>query len=306
MLFNYMQNVQALARDQRVERLNPTDMIGYINAARREIALRTQCLRVLTPIAGQIGNVTITNPGSGYTAPTISVSAPDFPSASYLYPTGLQAQLSAQVIGGAVSNIAIDVSGAGYWQPSATITDPTGTGCTFDISVSGVNTINQGQEVYRLQDIDLSQCPGMYKAFMVRSVALLYSNLRYTLPMYSFFQYQSYIRQYPFQYQYIPSFAAMHGIGTNASLYLYPMPSQTYQAEFDVFCLPLDLSSDNSEEAIPEPLTDAVKYYALYLCYLSLQNLNAARMYIELYDKKIKELQRYLQPSRVINPYGRP
>jgi hypothetical protein len=123
--------------------------------------------------------------------------------------------------------------------------------------------------------------------------------------MYSFSEYQAKIRQYPFQYQYVPAFASQFGQGAAGSLYVYPLPSQIYLFELDTQCLPQDLLTDLSVEIIPDPWTDAVKYFTLHLCYLDLQNFNAANMYLGLFDQHLLRYSQYARIGRATNPYGR-
>ncbi len=70
-------------------------------------------------------------------------------------------------------------------------------------------------------------------------------------------------------------------------------------------CLPQDLTADESVEAIPDPWTDAVPYFATHLAFLELQNGNTARMYEDLFDKRMRQFGGYVLPGRVTNPYGR-
>jgi hypothetical protein len=139
----------------------------------------------------------------------------------------------------------------------------------------------------------------------VRSLAVIYANYRYALPVYSFTEYQAKIRQWPFQYTYVPAFASIFGQGTSGSVFAYPLPSQTYQWEWDCLCLPQDMSTDLSVEAIPDPWCDAVKYFAAHLSYLDLQNHNVARMYLDLFDSHLQRYSNYARIGRAINIYGR-
>src|SRR5258705_114256 len=124
-----MQQTQRFMRDQRQELLDPGDLITYINRARREVAMRTDAVRMLTPIAGSIASVSITAVGSGYTSnPTITVTAPDFPSGGVTNPTGLQATITATAASGTISATSITQVGAGYFQPTASVTHAAGTG----------------------------------------------------------------------------------------------------------------------------------------------------------------------------------
>lgn len=306
MLFDYLQDTQRFLREQRQEFSNPQDLIAYINRARREIAMRSQCIRVLTPSSGSIVSWTVTDGGSNYSAtPTLTITDPDFPSGVLPDPNGAQATASAIVQGGVIQSIDSTYGGSGYFQPQMTITDTTGSGATAEATLSWINQLNQGQEVYPFSGIDLSANPGCESVYYVRGISIIYNNYRYSLPVYSFSIYQSMIRQYPFQYQYVPTFASQFGQGTNGSFYVYPLPSQTYQYELDCQCIPSDLLDNQSVEAIPQPWTDAVAFYSAHLAFLELQNYNAAKAMLDLYEKFALRYSEYARVGRVTNPYGR-
>lgn len=306
MLFKYLQDTQRFLREQRQELENPDDIVAYINRARREIALRTQCIRVLTPISGSITGWTVDTGGTGYSnSPTLVITDPDFPSGQGANPNGDQATATAIVQAGVITAIDSTYGGAGYFTPEMTITDSSGSGATATATLSYINEVLQGQEVYKFSDIDLSANPGCDQVYGVRSVSLIYNNYRYSLPMYSFSTYQAMIRQYPFQYSYIPTFFSQFGQGTDGSLYMYPLPSQTYQVEYDCQCIPSDLTDDQSVEAIPMPWQDAIAFYAAHLVYLELQNYNAAKGYLDLYEKFALSYSNYARIGRAVNPYGR-
>jgi hypothetical protein len=304
-LFDYLKRVQFLARDTEQGLLNPENLINYVNQARREVAMRTQCLRALPPTSGGIETITITAGGSGYTNPTVVISAPDSPGAMAFQPAGSQATATAIVEAGVIASIDVTYGGSGYFQPTVQITDPTGTGAAATPAVSPILSLNAYQEVYNFADIPLQTYPGYAFVYGIRSVSLIYSNYRYSLPMYSFSAYQAMIRQYPTQYYYVPTMCCQFGQGATGSLYVYPLPSQQYQLEIDCYCWPQDLQTDQDVEAIPEPWTEAVPYMALHLAYLELQNLNAAEYYRKLFDSKLPMYRNAAQPGRQTNPYGR-
>lgn len=303
---DYSQATQRFLREQRQEFLNPEDLLAYINRARREVAGRTQCIRRLTPISSQIVQGLVVTGGTGYTNPTAVISAPDFPSGRLPAPSGRQATAGVELQGTTVTGFNIIDGGDGYFQPQASITDPTGTGATVTVQIGPINTLNPGQEVYNFSDIYLGNWPGVDTVHAIKSASVIYANYRYMLPMYSFSTYQSMIRQYPFQYQYVPTFCSQYGQGSDGSFYAYPLPSQTYQWEFDCFCLPTDMRLDNSiPEAIPQPWTDAVAYFAAHLAFLELQQYNAAKYYEQLFDKMTLGYSSQARPGRAVNPYGR-
>ncbi len=266
--------------------------------------MRTQCIRRLTPISGSVRSASITAAGAGYTAPTVIISAPDFPSGGPVLPNGAQATAVATLAGGTIASVDITYGGAGYFQPIATISDPTGSGAEIALTLSGFNQLNAGQEVYPFSLVDLSMFPGVAAIYMVRSVSIIYANYRYSLPCPSFTDYQAFIRNYPFQFQYVPTVCAQFGQGTDGSFYLYPLPSQAYQMEWDSQCLPSDLVSNQNVDALPQPWSEAVPHFAAYLCYLELQSWNAARGQLALFDQFCTRYGSYARSGRQINPYG--
>ena len=304
-LFKYNQQIRRFLADKKIELVNELDITEYSNRARREVALATHAIRRLTPISGAITSGTILTTGSGYTDPTLVITPPDFPSGYGNNPGGAQARGVARQVGGAIVDVEIEFGGSGYFQPELTIIDPTGTGATVQPNLSLMNLQQQSQEVYPFSGIDLSQFPGVGSIFMVQSVSLIFSNYRYSLPQYSFSDYQAWIRQYPFQYQYVPAVCAQFGQGVDGSIYTYPIASQTYQMEWDCFCLPQDMRTDQDVEALPDPWTDLVPYFGAHLAFMEIQNRNASREMFELYLNMIARFNAAVRPGRRVNPYGR-
>ena len=304
-LFTYNQQIRRFCADKKLELLNERDITEYTNRARREVALATHCIRRLTPISGAITSARIVTPGTGYTNPTLVITPPDFPSGGGKYPGGAQAIGVARQLAGQIVDAEIEFGGSGYFQPELTIVDPTGTGAVVVPVLSLMNLQLQSQEVYPFSGIDLSPFPGVASIFMVQSVSLIFSNYRYSLPQYSFSDYQAWIRQYPFQYQYVPAVCSQFGQGSDGSIYTYPIASQTYQMEWDCFCLPQDLRTNESVCPIPDPWSDLVPYFGAHLAFMEIQNRNASRELFELYLNMIARFNAAVRPGRRVNPYGR-
>jgi hypothetical protein len=305
-LNSYMEDTQEFLRDETARMVSPGTLKKFINRARREVALRTTCIRVLPNISNACMTATVVNGGQNYSAtPTITISPPDFPSGDSNMPNGMQATAVVQASAGAIVAAFIQTGGAGYFQPIATITDLTGSGAVVTIQTAPINTLNQGQERYNFRDVDMSPFPGVLQPFAVQGISVIYANYRYSLPVYSFSVYQARIRQYPFQYQYVPAFASQFGQGLGGSFFVYPLPSQTYQYELDCYCLPSDLTTDGSVEALEDPYTEAVPYFAAHLSYLHLQNFNVAKMYKDLFIQQLLGYSSAVNVRRVVNPYGR-
>lgn len=305
-LFDYQKQTQKFLHDTRQELLNPRDLVGYINRARREVAERTQCVRRLTPISGAVTSAKVLVGGTGYTAPVATISAPDFPSGGGAFPNGAQAQATATQSGGIITAVNIAFGGSGYFQPTVTISDPTGSGATVTLTVSGVNKLNPGQESYNFSDIDVSSFPGIDSVYAIRSASVLYANWRYSVPYYSFSTYQARIRQFAStQFQYVPCYSTQFGQGNAGSFFFYPIPSQVLQVEYDCQCEPQDLIDDQSVDTIPKPWSDVVPYFAAHLCYLELQNLNSARFYLDLFDNMTLRKSNYARIGKTTSQYGR-
>lgn len=305
MLFSYQQQVQRFVRDANEAVLNLDDATHYINRARREIAMRAECIRVLPPISGSVTQATVTAQGSGYTNPTITISAPDFPSGTQPAPQGMQATALPVVVGGKIVDIEITFGGYGYFQPTVTIIDGNGTGAAATLAVTNLSQTVGGQEVYPFSSINLSSFPGTSKVYAVRSVSIIFSNWRYSLPCYSFSVYQALVRNNALQYTYVPAVFGQYGRGAAGSLYMYPVPSQPYQVEIDSFCLPQDIKYEEDYEALPDPYTDLVPYYASHLAWLELGDFNKSRFMFDLFKEKSRDFGVYTLPGRWTSPYGR-
>jgi hypothetical protein len=306
-LFDYLKQCQSFLRDGSQKLFDVGDLIRYTNMARREVAMRAQCVRVLPPISGAIISASILNGGTGYTNPTVEISFPDSPGGQLLNSNGAQAIGVATQVGGVIQDVNITYGGDGYYQPTIAISDPTGKGAVIQPNLSPIMTANFAQEVYNFSDVPLDNFPGVESVYAVLSVSLLYANGRYSVLIYSFSQYQAMIRQYgPGNYYYVPCMGAQYGRGAGGSFYLYPPPSQSLQMEFDCCCLPSDLTADSETCPIPDPWTDAVPYWAAHLAMLELQNHNMARSYLDLFDRRMHQFGAYSLPGRAISPYGRP
>jgi hypothetical protein len=305
MLDEYRQIVQGWLRERNQKGINPTDVDLYINRARREVAMRSQSIRLIAPISGAVTKIQVTNPGSGYTDPTVTISTPDFPRGQGPTPAGLQATAICQQIGGQISMVSLTQGGDGYFMPQATISDPTGSGAVLECFTTPIMAVQQAQEVIQFSQIPLQQFPGVRAVFYVQSISMLYDNYRFSLAVFPFSIYQAVIRRYAQQYQFVPVVGAQYGSGVAGSLYLYPVPQSLYQVELDCYCIPDNLTDNSDIEVIPLPWTDCVPYFATHLALHEKGDLNAARYYFDLHDSMVHRYSAWARPGRITNPYGR-
>ena len=305
MLFRYAEQVTRFIHDSKQEKVNLQDIFHYVNQARREIAQRCECIRFLTPSQGGIVSGTIVNGGTNYSAPTAVITPPDFPSGALPDPNGRQAAAVLTQTGGTIDSVQIVDGGSGYFQPTMQIVDPTGSGAVVNLVTTSLSTIVQGQEVIDGRNLSLATQPGVKYIHNVRAISVIYADYRYSIPVYPFTVYQAKIRQFPFQYQYVPSIGGQLGQGSYFTYFLYPLASNTYQLEFDCQGTPQDLLTDADYEAIPEPWPDAIPFYATHLAFLELGNYNAARVHLDLFNEFAHRKSAYARIGRVVNPYGR-
>lgn len=304
-LNDYVRQLQRLVRDGDQRYLDPQDLVEYLNRARRQVCMQSQCLRALSPSAGRINAINVTATGSGYaqSTTTVTISAPDSPSGNPINPNGAQAIANATVIGGKVQAVNVTYGGDGYFMPTVTITGA-GTGATATANVVGVNQTVYNQEVYPFTQLTFPQNPGYGSIHGIRSVSIIYAGYRYSLPMYSFSVYQAKVRNYPRVYQFVPQVCSQYGQGTAGSLYMFPLASQAWQIEIDAYFLPQDLTINEDYEAVPDPWSDAVPWFAGFLAMTELQNLNAAAYMKAQYDDFMHRYRAYVSPGRQTNPYG--
>jgi hypothetical protein len=166
-----------------------------------------------------------------------------------------------------------------------------------------------GQEVYNFSGINLVPFPGYGYVYAVRSISLVWGSFQYSVERVSFSKYQAVVRNYTEGFNYIPCVAAQFGFGQSGSMYLYPIANDVYQMFWDCFCVPMDLIGAAGEiEALPQPWTDAVPFYAAYQLLNSMQvspagiNENLARM--KQADRMFGEYTKFLLRARQFSSRG--
>lgn len=303
----YLASVQRLLGTGSTQNLySDVDLTAYINEARNQVAMEGQCIRALPPISGPITAITVVSGGVGYSTPRVVITKPDFPSGLPPTPSGAQATATANS-GTSLTTITMQSQGAGYFSPVITFSG-LGQGAVVVATISGINQTVVGQEVYRFSDVNgmvAVSGSGIQSIFMVNGIAMLYASSRYTLRRESFQKYQSLDRNFAYQFQYVPAVFAQFGQGNAGSVYLYPVPSQNYQMEWDTCCLPIPLVTDADIEAIPPPWTDCVKFFAAYQAFQGAQRFADADRMMGQYEIFMKRARAFVSSRSVSNWYGR-
>lgn len=105
---------------------------NFLSYANNLLVVRVDSMGQKNAVATQTGGVaglTATAPGSAYTTPTVTISAPQTPG-------GIQATATATVVGGEIVGFTVTNPGSGYTTATATITDSTGSGATATVQVA--------------------------------------------------------------------------------------------------------------------------------------------------------------------------
>lgn len=101
-----------------------------------------------------------------------------------------------------------------------------------------------------------------------------------------------------------PGFYAQYGFGVGGSLFLAPIPSQVQPMEMDCSCQPLPLENDDDVEAIPYPWTDAVSYFAAWLCLIQQQRREDAMAMLQIFTAELPFCASVVSPQMLQSPYG--
>lgn len=286
-LSEYITQTQQLIHDQSFQTISRTDMISYINRARSRTAQDAQCCRLLVSGQGPITTITVTNGGLGYTSPTIIITGG----------MGTGATATATIgLGGAITAITVTNPGSNYSPPlTVQITDATGVGATATAQ-QAANLLQTvvGQEVYTYASVNplVAATPGYLRILDVFDIAVTWGGMKPAISQVTFGEIQAYYRSYA-----VPTLGqvykwAKYGQGVNGSLYLWQIPSTAMAMDWDCICLPADLTGAVDEvDAVPDPFSDAVQYYAARLCYFNSQRYQDAGLMIEEYRMRMQEVR---------------
>jgi hypothetical protein len=89
-----------------------------------------------------------------------------------------------------------------------------------------------------------------------------------------------------------PRIVAQQGQGVSGTVFFAPIPTGSATASFDAVCLPEPLVDDSTPEAIPYPWTDAVPFWATWLCMMNAQRQADADMMFSRYEQIMMRLAR--------------
>jgi hypothetical protein len=158
-----------------------------------------------------------------------------------------------------------------------------------------LGTLLTNIDKYLFRDI----VPNGAKTIDILGIQPHFGNTRYSLRYYEYTYFTAFYRPWT-NYRQLPVAFSIYGPNV---LYVAPAPNVDYvDTEFDTAIIPDNLTNDNSADTIPEPYSDAVKYYAARLAKLRMQQYEEALAFDKLYTQRTNELNA-MYPRRIRNIY---
>lgn len=299
-LTGYLQEIRRLLNDTASQFYSDTDLTAYINTARRRIAGIGQCCRFLPPSSGSLASIAVGAGGTGYSSPpTVTISNPDAIGYGFV-----QATATATVSGGQVNGFVITNAGTGYVNPVVTISGGGGSGATATATLTPFLHTNPNQEVYNFTTAAalIPTGAGIASIVGLQSVAVSWGAQKPVLDWIDWSAFQAYWRSYNYGTNW-PVIWAQYAQGASGSVYLAPIPSQVQQMEWDCYCFPINLVDDTTVEAIPDPFTSAVKYYAARQASIGAGKMDRANYFDSLFKAEMPQDRMIVSPAMVPSFY---
>jgi hypothetical protein len=165
------------------------------------------------------------------------------------------------------------------------------TGCLRTYQVSSVAA---NQEI-----IQTSTLPSGTNTLDIINLNLIWGNTRISLQYLPFTDFNARLRYYQ---NYIGRPIAYSMYGQN-SIYLGPVPDQTYSIELDTVILPTALSNAAPTETIPDPYTTPVSFYACYKAKHKEQAYGEAEIFKQEYTSQVRAVLSSVFTRRITTPY---
>ena len=274
-LVSYRLECRRFLHDATGKYWSDSELNDYINDGRDRVASDTGCIRRLVtaylstgleqyPIGGVTGGL-VTNPGSGYTTISISVTG-----------DGTGATATGTLSGGKLAYITMTSTGSGYTTAGFTITGD-GSSAAATAGVIPAATLD------------------------IMNITPIWGNQRIPLRYMPFTEFNAKLRTFLLNPQ-TPMVWTRYGT-SGGTAFVQPIPDQTYTTEFDTAILPPDLILDGTVDTLQYPFTSPVAYYACWKAKYKQQAYQEGTVFLTDYKRKIMEAQASVQMRRIPNPY---
>ena len=186
-----------------------------------------------------------------------------------------------------------------YW-PDAELIDYINQARFRVVADTGCNRILQtvplltGVETYAYAAL-----PSGINTFDVLNLTILWGGMRVPLNYMPYTEFNLKMRNWV-SYQGRPVVFTVYG---NNTVYVGPIPDQTYSSEWDTVVAPATLSNYTDQDTISFPFTDPVQYYAAHLAKFKEQSYEEAEKFLSAYKMKIGEAVRSSFTRRLSQPF---
>lgn len=191
-------------------------------------------------------------------------------------------------------------STAVYWSVPE-LTDYINTARMRVVADTGCNrvlqTLNltQGQETYAY-----SALPSGASTFDVLNLTVLWGGLRVPCTYMPYTEFNLKMRAWQ-NFQNRPTVYTVYGGNT---VYVGPIPDQTYVSEWDTVVSPAMLVNLTDQDTIYFPFSDPIPFYAAYLAKYKEQSVEEANRFLQSYAQKTAQAVRSSFTRRITNPYS--
>ena len=141
--------------------------------------------------------------------------------------------------------------------------------------------MTQGQETYALSSI-ASQ--GILAVDVV-NIIVIWGQTRIPLMNAPWTTFNAYFRTWVTN-QSRPAVYSKFGPGPSSTIYVQPVPDQTYSAYVDYFSVPTPLIDNTTTDVLVYPYTDPVPYYAAHCAKFKTQSYGEADQFMQKYREK--------------------
>ena len=180
------------------------------------------------------------------------------------------------------------------------LTDYINDGRTRMVRDTGCLRTYQTSTVAANQEIILtSSLPNGTNTLDIINLNLIWGNTRIALQYMAFTDFNSRLRYYQ-NYIGRPIAYSMYG---QTSIYLGPVPDQTYTIELDTIVLPTALTTASPTETLPAPYTSPVAFYACYKAKHKEQAFGESEIFRQEYINQVRAVLSSVFTRRMTTPY---
>lgn len=188
----------------------------------------------------------------------------------------------------------------GNFYTDSELTDYINQGRTRLVRDTGCLRTYQTSSVVANQEILLtSTLPSGSNTLDIINFNLIWGNTRIALQYMAFTDFNARLRYYQ-NYTGRPIAYSMYG---QTSIYLGPIPDQTYSVELDTVIMPTALTNSSPNETIPEPYTTPVAFYACYKAKHKEQAYGESEIFNQEYKNQVRAVLSSVFTRRITTPY---